>query len=346
MLLDVLLSVVLFAFVALTGLESVRGLSADVTLLAGREAAQAQLRVAAARLRADALAAVAVWKPTSSCGDAVAFMERNAAGTSFGLYVLRAGALVHAVGPAPLDPCDPTLAVETLVAQASAFTVTVFPAAALPAHVDPVSGAVDGGMLLAAGTTSVAVDVHALDVDGSPIVGGNALAEVTIDAAPVLTVVDLVAGNRPSGYEEVLDYACGGRCAANVPFPELQGLAVSSCTLGYDFANAPQYYVPASFALVDVSGQPQLVVTSYRVTGAYIFTFAGADQLTVQRNWTPAIWPPGGPTLSDPYPVNYATSALANVAPSQIASDIGAAASYAAALTDCTAINADAYYAD
>jgi hypothetical protein len=344
-LLDLMLATVLFAFVALTGVEVLRGLSADALRLAQRHAAQAQLRVAAARLRSDALSASAVWKPPAGCGDAVAFLQRDAAGARFALYLLRGGALVHASGPAPLDPCDPGLVTEPIVTAVSDFRVQTFAAGELPTHRDGVSGTADDELLQPSGIVAVAADAHVRDVDGAPIPSGNAVVEAVIDAAPALTVVDLVAGNRPNGFAQVLTYACGGRCAANGPFPELRGAAVTTCSAAVTFANTPQYYVPASFVLVDAGGsQPQVRVTSYWVTGAYDFAFDG--RLAARRTWTPAVWPPGGAVLSDPYPIDYTRSALAAAAPAQIAADVGAAQAYAAELGACAALANDATFDD
>jgi hypothetical protein len=285
-----------------------------------------------------------VWKPPAACGDAVAFLQRDAAGTAFTLYLRRGGALVRARGPAPLDPCDAALNVEPLVAAVDELRVTSFAANALPAHRDPVSGAPDDALLVPSGILGVAADAHVRDVDGTPVAAGNALVEVTIDAAPALTVVDLVAGNRPNGFAQVLVYACGGRCSANAPFPELRGASAAGCGVAIAFANAPQYYVPASFALVEAGGGPQVRVTSYWVTGAYDFSFGGRDGAAARRLWAPAIWPPGGAVLSDPYPVDYARSALAAVPPAQIAADVGAAAAYDAELSACAAMQGDASY--
>ncbi|HEY5350788.1 MAG TPA: prepilin-type N-terminal cleavage/methylation domain-containing protein, partial [Candidatus Lustribacter sp.] len=106
-LIEVLVATALFVFVALAGFEVLRQLGSSVDLLAQRAGAAAQLDVAAGMLRSDALSSVAVWKPASTCGDAVEFMQRNAGGTSFLLYVAKASALVRAGARGPMDPCDP-----------------------------------------------------------------------------------------------------------------------------------------------------------------------------------------------------------------------------------------------
>jgi hypothetical protein len=344
-LIEVLLAAALFVFVGFTGFEALRGLGAGVTLLAQRGSARANLALAAAALRSDAASAVAVWKPASACGDAVTFMQRDAAGTSFTLYAQRGAALVRAAGPGPLDPCDPALATDALIPTLASFTVTPVAAAELPAHRDAIGGAADGGMLRAAGIANVAVDAHARDVDGTQVRTGNGVVEVVLDADPAQTVVDLVAGNRPTGYTSVLTYACAGRCAANGPFPELRGADVSACVQGIDFQNAPAYYVPATFAAKDLGGgATTLRVTSYWVTGAYTFAFTGADAPAARRTWTPAVWPPGGALVDDPYPVDYGASAIAQLTPARIAADLGAAATFGAELGACAALNADAYF--
>lgn len=339
-LIEVLLATALFVFVAFAGLESLRGIGAGVNLLAARAESRAQSAAAVAALRSEALAAVAVWKPASACGDALAFMRRDASGTAFALYELRGSAFVRVRGPGPIAPCDATLPAETLIANAAAFTVTPVVAAALPAHADALTGAADGAMLLAPGITSVSVDAHARDADGTPIRTGNAMVEAALDAGPALAIVDLAPGNRPSGYTQVLAYACAGRCAANVPFPEIRGADAMACTAAIDFQNAPAYYVAATVA-TNAAGAVR--VTSYWVTGAYAFAFGPAGA-TARRTWTPALWPPSGALVDDPYPVDYAASAIALRAPAQIASDIGAAAAYAGELAACNALNADVYF--
>ena len=343
-LIEVLLGTALFVFVALAAFETLRQLAAHVTLLAQRGTARAQLAAAIATLRSDAVSAVAVWKPATACGDAVAFMQRDAAGTHFVLYRQRGNALVRTGGPAPLDPCDATLPVETVIAQIAKLTIASIAATALPAHADALSGAVDGGILVPNGIANVAVDAHAADVDGTPIRAGNGLVEVTIAADPRVAVVDLVAGSRPSGYTQVLTYACGGRCAANGPFPEIRGGDYASCAVALDFQNGPLYYVPNTIATRTVGGQAVFRVTSYWVTGAYTFAFGGADATSARRTWTPAIWPPGGATVDDPYPVDYGNNAIVATGPAQIAGDLGEPAAFATELADCSAMNADATF--
>src|ERR1700722_6461582 len=129
----------LFVFVAFAGFDALRSLSWNAGLMAQRTAGAAQLDLAAGRLRSDALSAVAVWKPASTCGDAVEFMQRNAGGTSFLLYLAQDGALVPGGAAGPLNPCAPALQTQTVVASIAGLTVTRVPAAALPAHADPVS---------------------------------------------------------------------------------------------------------------------------------------------------------------------------------------------------------------
>jgi len=343
-LVEVLLGTALFVFVALAAFETLRQLGAHVAQLAQRGTARAQLVTAIAMLRSDAVSAVAVWKPASACGDAVAFMQRDAAGTHFVLYRQRGAALVRTGGPAPLDPCDATLPVDTLIATIASLRVSAAAATALPAHVDALSGAVDGGLLIPAGIANVAADVHAQDVDGTPIRGGNGLVEVTIDADPRVGIVDLVAGSRPSGYTQLLSYACGGRCAANGPFPEIRGGDYASCRPGFDFQNTSLYYVPATVATQTIGGQAVFRVTSYWVTGAYTFAFGGVDATSARRTWKPAVWPPGAASVDDPYPVDYANNAVAAAGPAQVAGDLGEPAAFAAELADCSAMNADAYF--
>jgi prepilin-type N-terminal cleavage/methylation domain-containing protein len=345
-LIEVLVATALFAFVGLAGFEVVRQLGSSVGLLAQRAGAAARLDVAAGMLRSDALSSVAVWKPASTCGDAVEFMQRNAGGTSFLLYVAKASALVRAGARGPLDPCDPALQTQTVVPAIAGFAVTRVSAAELPAHTDPVSGNADGGLFVPSGITALAVDSHATDVDGSHITTGNDVVEVTIDADPVLTTVDLLAGNRPSAYTQVLAYACNGRCEASGPFPEIRNAAFTDCAAGYDFQNSATYYVPATYGYASAgNGKQRIVVTAYSVTGGYTFAFSGPIPNTVERTWPIAVWPPAGSalagTIADPYPVDYTSNAVRARGAPQLAADLGVPAVFAAELTACRDMHAD-----
>ena len=288
-LIEVLLATALFVFVAAAGFEVLRHMGGSVTLMAQRADTASQLSLAAASLRSDALSSVSIWKPASACGDAVEFMQRDAGGTSFVLYEVHANAFVRAAAAGPMDPCDDALQRQTLVTEVAAISVTRIAAPALAAHLDPITGSVDGAVFAPAGVTGVAVDAHALDRDTSPIVAGNDVVEVTLDAQPVVTPVDLVAGNRPSAYTHVLAYTCNGRCEAAARFPELRGAAFNDCTPGYDFQNTAAYYVPAAFGIAN----QHTVVTAYTVAAGYTFAFAGAAPIVAERAWPPALWAAG-----------------------------------------------------
>ena len=348
-LIEVVLASALFAFVALTGFEVVRELSASTALIAQRARAAAQVRIAAGELRSAALSASAVWKPPSACGDAVEFLQRDAGGTSFTLYFARAATLLRAAAAGPMNPCDPALAVQTVVGAIAGLSVTRFAATALPAHVDPVSGTPDGGILAPAGVSAVSVDAHVADIDGSPIRTGNDVIEVTLDADPVRTTVDLLAGNRPSGYTQTLAYTCAGRCEANGPFPEIRNAAFDDCAVTIDFAQSPVSYVPAAYGFAPTAGGgARVVVTAYAVAGGYAFAFGGPAPLTLERAWPPAVWPPAGSplagTIADPYPVDYGNNAVRARGPAQLAADLGEPAAFAAALQACADMHADPTY--
>jgi prepilin-type N-terminal cleavage/methylation domain-containing protein len=350
-LIEVLVATALFVFVALAGFEVLRQLAWNVNLLAQRAAAAAQLDVAAATLRSDALSSVAVWKPASTCGDAVEFMQRNAGGTSFLLYAARAATLVRAAAAGPMDPCDPALQTQAVVPAIASFAVTRVPASGLPAHTDPVSGNADGGIFVPGGITATAVDSHATDVDGSQITTGNDVVEVTIDADPVQMTVDLLAGNRPSAYTQVLAYTCNGRCEATQAFPEIRNAAFTDCAPGYDFQNSATYYVPAAYGYVGAgNGSRRIVVTAYSTTGGYTFAFSGPLPATAERTWPAAVWPPAGSalagTITDAYPVDYTSNAVQARGPAQIAADLGEPAAYAAELTACADMHADTTFDD
>ena len=345
-LVEVLVASALFVFVALAGFEVVRALSWNASLLAQRADAAAQLAVAAGMLRSEALSSVAVWKPASTCGDAVEFMQRDAGGASFLLYAARGGNLVRAGAAGPMNPCDAALAVQTVVTGVAGFTVTPLAASSLPAHTDPGSGNADGGLLVPGGITAIAVDAHAADVDGSHITTGNSLVEVAIDADPVLTTVDLLAGNRPSAYTQVLAYTCNGRCEATGPFPEIRNAAFTDCTPGYDFENSATYYVPAGYGYAAAgNGNQRIVVTAYSVTGGYTFAFSGPLPATIERTWPVAVWPPAGSplagTIADAFPVDYTSNAIAARGAAQVAADLGEPAAFAAELTACADMHAD-----
>ena len=345
-LIEVLVASALFVVVALAGFDVLRHLGANVSLLAQRAGAATQLDAAAGMLRSTALSSVAVWKPASTCGDAVEFMQRNAGGTSFALYTLRGTDLVRASAAGPLDPCTAGLQTQVVVAPVAGFTVARVAASQLPEHIDPVSGNADDGLFLAGGITAVAVDAHASGADGLPILTGNDVVEVTIVADPVQTTVDLLAGNRPSAFTQVLAYTCNGRCEATGPFPEIRNAAFSDCVAGYDFQNAPNYYVPAAYATL----AGRIVVTAYTVTGGYTFAFGGPAPATLERVWPAALWPPAGSaaaeTIADPYPVDYASNAVAARGAAQIAADLGEPAAFAAALDACADMHADPTFDD
>ena len=350
-LIEVMIASALFVVVAFAGFEAVRQLGAGVVMLAQRADAAAQLAVAEGELRSAALSSVAVFAPPSGCGDAVEFLQRDAAGTSFLLFATHTNAqgsvnLVRASGAGPLNPCDTTLATQTVIAGIDAFTVTTFTAAQLAAHTDPIGGQPDGGILVPGGSLAIAVDAHDKDFDGSTIATGNDVVEVTIDADPAVTAVDLVAGNRPSGFTEQLAYTCNGRCEATVPFGEIRGGMYTDCTSSIAFANSAAYYAPATYAFHTLaSGQQQIIVTSYAVTGQYLFAFSGPSPLTVARTWPVAVWPPAGSplagTIADPWPIDYASNAVAMRGAAQIASDIGEPATYAAELSACADMDAE-----
>ena len=350
-LIEVLLSSALFVVVAFAGFEAVRQLGWSTTLLAQRADAAALAGVATGALRSDALSSLAVWKPASTCGDAVAFMQRDAAGTSFVLYAAQGAALVRMTAPGPMNPCDPALQRQTVIPVITGLHVERIAAPALAAHSDPISGNGDGAFFIPDGISGVAVDAHARDVDGTPIATGNDVVEVTIDADPAVIPIDLVAGNRPSAFTQVLQYACNGRCAATAPFPEIRGGRFSDCSAGFDFQDAPAWYVPATYASVDAgNGNARIVITSYTVAGAYTFAFAGDVPETLERGWPVATWPPAASalagTIADPYPLVYAHNAVATRGAAQIAADLGEPAAFAAELTACADMHADTLYAD
>lgn len=349
-LIEVMLAAALFAFVGVTGFELLRQLQGALAVVTQRADAAAQLATTEGELRSAALSAVAVFKPPSNCGDAVEFLKRNAGGTTFSLYTTRATAsgtaLIRSDGPGPLDPCDATLSVDSLIVPVNSLTVTVLKASDLPAHTDPIGGAADGGLFVASGITAVEVDSTALSFDGSAIPTGNDVVEVRIDADPRVDLIDLMAGNRPSACTQQLSYPCNGRCEANTPFPELRGGTFTDCQASIGFANSPQYYAPATYALQNAGqGQQRIVIASYYITASYLFAFSGPAPLTLARDWAVAVWPPvGSPlagTIADSYPLDYAENAVAARGAAQLALDLGEPAAFAAELSACSDLDAE-----
>jgi prepilin-type N-terminal cleavage/methylation domain-containing protein len=307
-LIEVLIATGIFVFVAVAGFETVRQLGSVAIQLAQRADAAATANAAYAQFRADAQSSAAVWMPNAPCGvQAVSFLRRNAAGLSFATYVVRANAVVRVSASGPIDPCNVALAGDTVLANVSGMTVTPIPASALPAQAD-------GGLFRPAGIASVAVDTHVRDYDGSTIASGNAIVEVAIDADPARATLDLVAGNRPSGYTLTLTYACGARCQANQAtatsgFPELRDLDVTTCSSSPpDLPDTNAFYAAAA---TGVGAAGRIVVTQYQIRLRYAYTFDGgtAAPVTVDRTGPVFVWPAAA-NLADAYPVDYTANAV------------------------------------
>lgn len=342
-LLEVLLATAIFAFVALTGFESARHFVVVANQLLQRQNEDQQLKVTIASLRSDALSASAVWMPASGCGDAVSFMKPDAAGLTFVTYAARNGQLARLTSNDPIDPCDAALTADMMIASLDGFTAIAVSAAQLPGHVDAGSGNADGG-LFAVAPRAVNTDAHVADYDGSEISTGNGVVEVTVDAAPARSVVDLAAGIIPTGLTVVLQYPCTVRCAANQSvFPELRGRTVTSCAQGIDFQDNGNYYVPWSFGLVPAGGgKLRIVITSYFVAFRYAFTFS--DGSTAYRTWPAAQWPPAA-NLADPYPFAYGSpNAVNGTNPANIAADLNEPANFNSEIGSCSGLGGDRYY--
>lgn len=341
-LVEVLAACLLFAAVSFAGLDALRALGTAARTAAARHAAAAAEDAAVERMRADARGPVAVWAAGAACGPVLGLLVRDAGGLSFRWYARRDRALVRVLAPGPLDPCDPSNAAQTLIADTAGFGAAALPASEFANHEDPASGVPDGTFLAPRAIADVAADVHVRDLSGAPLRAGNGVVEVTVDADPALAVVDLAPENRPSGFTTVLTYACGARCAANVPFPEARGRSLDGCMQTIDFADDALHYVPAAFAYQPQSdGSTRIVVTAYLVTGAFVFALRGADAVVVRRAWSPALWPPGGVPLADPYPVDYAANAVHARGAQGLAADTGANAAFAGELGACAATGPD-----
>ena len=339
MLIEVLVAMAIFVFVAVAGFETMRALGSGVDLLAQRSGANARLATVMGQLESDATSASAVWTPNSLCGAAVSMMRRDAAGTSFTTYVVRNGMLVRAGGPGPIDPCDPALATDTVLDNVASITTAALAANNLPAHIDPVSGSPDGA-LFRGGIPVVAVDAHALDYDGSHILTGNGIVELTIDASPAQVTVDLLAGNRPNGYTNVLTYACGYRCEANTMFPEVSSLDYATCTANTpDLPDSSAFYAASSTTL---SATGRIVTTAYAVHLRYSYTFAGgaSSPLTVYRIGPTVTWPASA-NLSDAYPVDYTANAVRALGAPALATLFGPPPTLASATAVCAGMNAE-----
>jgi prepilin-type N-terminal cleavage/methylation domain-containing protein len=337
-LIEVLIATGIFVFVAIAGFETMRQLGAAATLLADRATAAAALNTALGELRADASSATAVWLPATSCGAAISMMQRTAAGVSFTTYVVRANALQRATAAGPMNPCDPSLHADTLLTNVTSMTTTLLPASALAAHVDPISGDADGALFTAT-VPAVAVSSHALDYDGTTIMTGNTIVEADIDADPAEATIDLVAGNRPSAYTQVLTYACGDRCAANSVFPEIASLDIDACVEeSPDLPDTSASYV-ASATGVGAGGH--IVTTAYAVRLRYGFTFSGASPaVTAYREGPTFVWPATA-NLSDPYPVDYTNNAVRATGAAALSALFGPPSTLATEEALCTSLQSE-----
>ena len=359
-LIEVLLATALFVFVAFAGFEAVRSLGTSVAVLAQRSAAVAHLRTAVAAIRSDALSSAAIWRPASTCGDAVAFMKKEAGNaTSFLVYVAKTatgGGVAKttlyrgASGNGPMNPCDPTLVLDPVIDGISSFGVQTFSASQLPAHVDPVTGNLDDGVLQSAGISSIAIDSHDKDYDGATIPAGNNVTEVTIDADPVQTTIDVLAGNRPSGFTQVLAYACGDRCKATTVFPETRGAPYTSCAMSYDLPDTATFYGPAAGQPVYVAAganRVRAVITAYSVNVGYVFSFAGPGGASAREELyvnTPVWTKPG---LQDTPIVDargnvaadYTSNSVRSAGPAQVFADAGGATVLASQIARCIGMN-------
>lgn len=333
-LIEILIVTALFVVVTIAGFETLRSLGNTLSLITTRNTLYAQSRALANILRADSHSAAAIWSPAAPCangGTSLELMKNDAAGYSFELFRFQNGQIQRAMSPNAIDPCSANDRYDTMVDQANALTVTTIPATQLAAHVDPISQNVDGGMIVTGGVSAVAADAHVVDAAGTTITSGNTIAEVTLDVSPFVTVIDLVAGNRPSTYTQVLNYQCTARCAANstTNFPELAGLHLNTCIAS---ANIPDgtWYAPIIDHFVDngtgvlVPGGP---IEHYVITGYDSFAFTGTDMKTVTRFWPQAVWPPANaPPLNDPYPFdpgnNSVNTIIQNGGAGQIANDL------------------------
>jgi len=340
-LIEVMIATGIFVFAAVTGFETLRQLGGAVTLLQQRAAAAAALNTALAQLRADAASSVAVWTPASTCGTAVSMMKRTAGGTSFTTYLVQNGALMRASASGPMNPCDGTLALDAVLPGVSSSSVTAIAASALPAHVDPVSGTADGG-IFRGGIPSVAVSSHAQDYDGTMIATGNGIVELIIDADPAEATVDLVAGNRPNGYTDVLTYTCGDRCEANQLFPEIASLDVDACTADApDLPDSSTYYVASATA---VSATGRIVTSAYAVHLRYGFTFSGASPAVTAYRVGPTVDWPAAANLSDPYPVDYTNNAVHAAGAAALAAVFGPPANLAGETAVCTGLDGESLF--
>lgn len=341
-LIELLIATGIFVFVAVAGFETLRQLGAGATLLGQRAGSAASLNAALAQLRSDAASATAVWLPASSCGGtAVSMMRRDASGTTFTTYVLRASSLMRATAPGPIDPCAAALQLDAVLTGVAGVTATAFPASALASHVDPVSGNADGG-IFGASVPAIAVSSHALDYDGSAILTGNGIVELSVDADPAEATVDLVAGNRPGAFTNVLTYACGERCAANGVFPEIASLDVDACTIDApDLPDTSASYVASATGL---NATGHIVTAAYSVRLRYGFTFSGTASPTTAYREGPTFGWPAAANLSDPYPVDYSNNAVRATGAAALAAFAGQPSNLSSETTVCDGIAGESLF--
>jgi len=241
-LLEVVIVAAIFVGVLFALFEVVRA-SANVTQrLARQHAGLLEMHRFTDRLRSEALSTEAIAVTATPCQE-ISLVQNDSAGYHFWSYRFDQSnpdatqwTIARYAGASPIAPCGPQ-AGTPIVSNVRSFRVADLDIAALAQHQDPLSNVADTPFIVTAMATSGAltanIDMHVLDANGRPFVGGNHLVEVVIETATAANTVDISPGVKPSSYEKVLQYTCGARggCGADVPPPGLlAGAEIDTCT--------------------------------------------------------------------------------------------------------------------
>ena len=229
-LIEILIAASLFVVVGMGALESVRVLLPATRQLGARHLNYAGVERLTSQMRAEARSAVAVWASAppktgahDDC-DEISFYTADASGLKFWGYrrfpnhtsadAVPGNVLFRVTGSGVQPPpCNPSATGQTVATGVTAFSVTRVAAPQLGGHTDPYDGAKDGVFVTGA-LDDDTVPTGVNDASGSPVQGGNAVAEIRLDTADASRVVDLSPGIMPSGFTTVLSYQCNARCGA------------------------------------------------------------------------------------------------------------------------------------
>ncbi|GAC1412316.1 MAG: hypothetical protein NVSMB64_22550 [Candidatus Velthaea sp.] len=256
-LIEIVITAAIFAVVALVLFEIVRQSQNLTRHLAARHASLLDVRRFADRLRSEALSAEAIAVSAAPCAE-IGFVQHDAAGYHFWSYRWdqsdpnpAAWSVRRYAASGPIVPCAAQSNGAAAVANVRAFSVADFDIAQLAQHKDPVGGTSDSPFIVnamaASGRVRADIDMHVRDANDRPFIGGNHLAEITLETDAAAYTIDISPGVKPSGYEKVLQYTCGprGGCGTDVPPAGLlAGAEIDTCSQAE--AIPAGFVVPAS----------------------------------------------------------------------------------------------------